>query len=62
MAIIGCGINHKDTQHTDKCRKNKNDTGAIQHNITQNKNNTDTIQHNITQNKNNTDTIQQTIT
>jgi hypothetical protein len=23
MATTGCGINHKDTKHTDKCRNNK---------------------------------------
>jgi hypothetical protein len=25
-ATIGCGISHKDTRHTDKCRNNKRKT------------------------------------
>jgi hypothetical protein len=26
MATVGCGINHKDTKHTDKCSNNKTET------------------------------------
>jgi hypothetical protein len=33
MATTGCGISHKDTKHTDKCRKNKTKTTQTQYNI-----------------------------
>jgi hypothetical protein len=29
MATKGCGINHKNTKHTDKCSSNKTKTGQI---------------------------------
>jgi hypothetical protein len=29
MASTGCGINHKDTEHTDKCGNNKTKTTQI---------------------------------
>jgi hypothetical protein len=32
MATVGCGISHKDTKHTDKCRKNKTETAQAQYN------------------------------
>jgi hypothetical protein len=34
MAIIGHGISHKDTEHTDKCKKNKTKTTQIQYHET----------------------------
>jgi len=37
MATTGCGISHKDTKHTDKCRKNKTKTTQTQYDETTDK-------------------------
>jgi hypothetical protein len=34
MATIGCGISHKNTKHTDKCRTNKTKTTQKQYDET----------------------------
>jgi hypothetical protein len=37
MAIIGCGISHKDTKHTNKCSNNKTKTTQKQNDETEDK-------------------------
>jgi hypothetical protein len=37
MATIGCGISHKDTENTDKCRKNKTKITQTQYDKTTDK-------------------------
>jgi hypothetical protein len=37
MATIGCGISHKHTKHTDKCRKNKKKKTQTQYDETTDK-------------------------